>query len=170
MASSSTSSESSIWIKSSEIGVKSSSNCNVDWYGILVFAALVYASSQLTWLWAHAYHFFSPLGVLSGALFTGKGGRPGPFTPAKLNLSKLTSDSSWRFEWYGILVLAAFVCLSNQLTWSWAHAYHFFSPLGVFSGALFVGKGGSPGPNLPARLKNSLSASSWTSEWYGSLV
>jgi hypothetical protein len=31
---------------------------------------------------AHAYHYFSPCGSLSGALCSGCNGRPGPFGPA----------------------------------------------------------------------------------------
>ena len=48
-------------------------------------------------------------------------------------------------------MLAALVCLSNQLTWSYAHAYHYFSPLGFFNGFLFLGRSGRPGPFGPAK-------------------
>jgi hypothetical protein len=81
----------------------------------------------------------------------GWGGSPGPFFPASENLS--ASDSSWTVEKYGILVLALLVYLSYQFTWSYAHDYHYFSPLGFLSGALFVGKSGRAGPHFPAKLK-----------------
>ena len=80
------------------------------------------------------------------------------------------SDSSCKFDLYGILVLAAFVYLSNQFTWSWAHCYHYFSPLGFLNGWLFVGNGGSPGPFEPASENRSVSDSNYRVEWYGSLV
>jgi hypothetical protein len=51
-------------------------------------------SDQSFKFWAHAYHYFSPLGFLSGALLLGCGGSPGPFLPAKENLSRLISESS----------------------------------------------------------------------------
>lgn len=63
----------------------SSESCKVDLYGILVCAALVYLSDQSFKSWAHYCHYFSPLGFLSGALFAGWGGRPGPCLPANEN-------------------------------------------------------------------------------------
>jgi hypothetical protein len=140
----------------------SASSYKVDLYGILVFATFVWWSSQSTKFYAHPCHYFSPLAFFNGALLAGCGGRPGPFFPAKLNFSKSTSDSNYKVDLYGILVFAAFVYLSNQSTWSWAQAYHYFSPLGFFKGALFAGCGGSPGPYFPARLNFSACDSNWT--------
>ncbi len=140
----------------------SASSYKVDLYGILVFATLAYLSSQSTKLYAHVYHYFSPLGFFKGALPEGYGGSPGPFLPAKLNFSKSMSDSNCNVDLYGILVFAAFVYLSNQLTWSCAQAYHYFSPLDFFNGALLEGCGGSPGPYFPARLNLYASESNYT--------
>jgi hypothetical protein len=50
--------------------------------------------------------------------------------------------------------------LSDQSFKSYAHAYHYFSPLGFLSGALFFGWGGSAGPLAPARENFSASDSS----------
>jgi hypothetical protein len=96
-------------------------------------------------------------------LLVGKGGRPGPFDPARENgnffFSMLISESSYKFDLYGILDWAAFVYLSDQLLRFCAHDYHCFSPLDFFNGALLVGKSGSPGPFVPARLNLSTSTS-----------
>jgi hypothetical protein len=128
-------------------------------------ATLVCLLSQFTWSWAHDYHFFSPLAVFNGAFPYGNGGKDGPSFPASESgcfLSILISASSYKVDLYGILVFAAFVYLSNQLTWSCAQAYHYFSPLDFFNGALLEGCGGSPGPYFPARLNLYASESNYT--------
>ena len=46
---------------------------------------------------AHACHYFSPLGFFNGLLFFGRGGRPGPCFPARLNFP--AADSTWMFSY-----------------------------------------------------------------------
>ena len=69
---------------------------------------------------------------------------------SNISRSAGTSSESYKVDLYGILVLAAFLCLSSQSTKFWAHAYHCFSPLDFLSGKLLAGCGGKPGPLAPA--------------------
>jgi hypothetical protein len=72
----------------------------------------------------------------------------------------LISESSYKVDLYGILLFATLVYLSPKSTKSYAHYYHYFSPLAFFNGAFPAGCGGRPGPFNPANENFSASESS----------